>query len=202
MATTRPITTRTVGQAGRMRRVATLLALSAVLVVATATAAAAKSTTTTTKPHTTKLVQVGHGSFWTCNAKTTQLLVAVNTLTLHPGDTLNINFIVRNQAAAACNYVAPYAGVAPGPTATALQAGPCGSIGFEILGAHRHNVWPGAQVSNCPALGYAQLAPGATVSGTGTWNQLKPNSTQRIAPGHYTLAVEGHFTFPLIIASN
>ncbi len=145
-----------------------------------------------------KLAQAGHATFWDCSSKTTELLVAVNTLTLHPGASLDISFTVRNGATASCNYTAPYAGVAPGPTSTALTAGPCGSVGYEIEGPHHHNVWPGVQVVNCPALGFAQLAAGATVSGTGSWNQTKPNSTHRVAPGNYTLVVENkHFSFPL-----
>ncbi len=105
---------------------------------------------------------------------------------------------MRNGATASCNYTAPYAGAAPGPTSTALTAGPCGSVGYEIEGPHHHNVWPGVQVVNCPALGFAQLAAGATVSGTGSWNQTKPNSSRRVPPGNYTLVVENkHFSFPL-----
>jgi hypothetical protein len=149
-------------------------------------------------PSAPKLAQVGHTAFWNCSARTTMLLVAVNTLTLHPGASLDISFTVRNGATASCNYTAPYAGVAPGPTSTALTAGPCGSVGYEIQGPNHHNVWPGVQVVNCPALGFAQLAPGATVSGTGSWNQTKPNSTHRVPPGTYTLVVENkHFSFPL-----
>jgi hypothetical protein len=145
-----------------------------------------------------KLAQSGHTTFWDCPATTTVLLVAVNTLILHPGTALDISFTVRNGATASCNYTAPYAGVAPGPTSNVLTAGPCGSVGYEIQGPHHHNVWPGAQVVNCPALGFAQLAAGATVSGTGSWNQTKPNSSQRVPPGNYTLVVENkHFTFPL-----
>ena len=74
-------------------------------------------------------------------------LALVDTLTLHPGATLTITFTVRNGAATPCNYTAPFAaGAAPGPTATTLEAGPCGSVGFEILGPHLANVWPGVQV--------------------------------------------------------
>jgi hypothetical protein len=86
-------------------------------------------------------------------------------------------------------------------TAASLQAGPCGSIGFEIVGPGGRNVWPGAQVVNCPALGFAQLRPGATVSGTGSWNQTRPNSAARVPVGTYTLVVDDkHFSFPLRIA--
>lgn len=170
----------------------------AVGVLASGGVAAAKSTKS---PPTPKLVQVGHGTFWECNAKTTQILVGVNALTLHPGSTLDIDFVVRNEAAAECNYVAPYAGATPGPTATALQAGPCGSIGYEVVGAHRKNVWPGPQAFNCPALGFAELQPSATVSGSGTWNQDKPGSSHRVPTGSYTLVVDGHFDFPLHVVS-
>jgi hypothetical protein len=56
---------------------------------------------------------------------------------------------------------------------------------------------------NCPALGFAQLAPGAAVTGTGTWNQDKPNTSQRVAPGKYTLIVDNkHFSFPLQVSSS
>ncbi len=182
------------------------LAVAALAPLGSVGAAAGASTKppkpSATKPSAPKLVQLGHGTFWECNAKTTQLLVAVNTLKLHPGAALDINFVVRNQAAAECNYVAPYAGSAPGPTSTALQAGPCGSIGFEIIGAHRKNVWPGPQAFNCPALGFAELQPSATVSGTGTWNQDKPNTSSRVPAGSYTLVVDGHFDFPLHVVSH
>jgi hypothetical protein len=166
-----------------------------------AAAKPAQSTKTTKTLSASKLVQVGHGTFWECKAKTTQILVGVNTLTLHPGSTLNIDFVVRNEAAAECNYVAPYTSQAPGPTSTALQAGPCGSIGYEIVGAHRKNVWPGPQAFNCPALGFAQLQPSATVSGSGSWNQDKPGGSGRVPAGSYTLVVDGHFDFPLHVDS-
>ncbi len=107
---------------------------------------------------------------------------------------------MRNGAKTPCNYTAPYAGIALGPTSTTLTAGPCGSVSFQILDAHGHNVWPGNEVVNCPALGSAQLAAGATVSGTGSWDQTKPDSMRRVAPGNYTLVVENkHFVFPLRI---
>jgi hypothetical protein len=148
-----------------------------------------------------KLAQVGHAVFWECPAKTTELLVAVNTLTLHPGATLDISFTVRNTGTTACHYTAPYAGVAPGPTATTLSAGPCGSVGYLIRRPHNSNVWPGPQLVNCPALGVAQLAAGSTVSGTGSWNQTKPDSTRRVPVGDYTLVVNDnrHFSFPLSV---
>ncbi len=56
---------------------------------------------------------------------------------------------------------------------------------------------------NCPALGFAQLAAGATVSGTGSWNQDKPNSTRRVAPGTYRLVIDNTpFSFPLHVAKS
>ncbi len=169
------------------------LALSVLLPVAGPAAAEASAAA-----GQTKLAHVGHATFWDCPAKTTDLLVAVNTLTLHPGVSLNISFTVRNAGTSSCNYTAPYADVTPGPTSSGLTAGPCGSVGYEIEDSHRHNVWPGAQVVNCPALGTAQLASNATVSGTGSWNQTKPNSTHRVPVGAYTLVVENkHFSFPL-----
>ncbi len=174
-------------------------ALSAAVPVAAFTAPAAAAPRKGTTIHkAAALVQTGHAAFWDCPAKTTAMLVAVNTLTLHPGATLTLSFTVRNTGTASCNYTAPYAGAAPGPTSTTLAAGPCGSVDFEVDDSHHHNVWPGAQIVNCPALGFAQLAAGTTVSGSGSWDQTKPNSTDRIAPGTYTLFVENkHFSFPL-----
>jgi hypothetical protein len=164
-------------------------------------AAGAKKGTTLAKAPT--LAQSGHAAFWNCPAKTTELLVAVNTLTLNPGATLDVSFTVRNAGPSSCNYTAPYAGVVPGPTSTALTAGLCGSLGFQVKDSHHHTVWPGAQVVNCPALGFARLAAGATVSGTGSWNQDKPNSTHRVAPGTYRLVIDNtHFSFPLHVAKS
>jgi hypothetical protein len=149
-----------------------------------------------------KLALAGHHTFWECTGKTTEILIVVNKLTLHPGDTLSMTFIVRNGATAPCNYVAPYAGAAPGPTSTALQIGPCGSMGFEIQGSHHSNVWPGSKPFNCPALGFAQLQPNATVQGAGSWAQTRPSGSGRVAAGNYTLVVDGHFSFPLHIAAH
>src|SRR5579872_6889412 len=117
----------------------------AVLVLPPGLAAAAKRSTTTHHSSAPKLNAVGNVKFWECPSKTTKMLVAVNTLTLHPGSTLSITFIVKNTGTNPCNYTAPYAGIAPGPTSATLQAGPCGSIGYEITTSHGHEVWPGPQ---------------------------------------------------------
>jgi hypothetical protein len=164
--------------------------------------AAAKSKAphhSTTSP---KLAQEGYGTFWECPAKTTSFLVAVNRLDLHPGQTLNVDFIVKNLSTTACNYVAPYAGAVPGPTAATLQIGPCGSMGFEIEGAHHRDVWPGVEPFNCPALGFAQLQPNGTVVGSGSWAQSRPTGLHRVSTGSYTLVVDGHFSFPLKIEAH
>ena len=124
--------------------VALTVTLSAVAVSPSA-AAPKKGTALAKKP---KLAQAGHATFWDCPSKTTELLVVVNTLTLHPGATLTVSFTVRNGGTTSCNYTAPYASVAPGPTSTSLTAGPCGSVGYQIENSHHHNVWPGAQVVN------------------------------------------------------
>jgi hypothetical protein len=172
------------------------------IVLAAATLAAVPATAGGSTAHHTarvvKLAQEGRGTFWECPAKTTELLVGVNRLTLHPGDTLKVDFVVKNLGTTACNYVAPYASVAPGPTTTTLQAGPCGSMGFQIDGPHHKNVWPGTEPLNCPALGFAQLQPQAAVIGVGQWGQTLPTGTKRIPAGSYTLVV-GHFSFPLKI---
>lgn len=160
----------------------------------------AKTTTTARKksaPAKPKAVEVGHSTFWECKALSTKVLVALSSLTLHVGTPLTINFVVRNTGTAPCHYVAPYADVAPGPTAAVLQAGPCGSIGFDVVAANKHNVWPGPAAFNCPALGFAQLEPGASVSGSGTWAENKPGSTAHVAAGRYTIVVDGHFRFPV-----
>ncbi len=175
-------------------------ALSALAPIAWGAGPAAAARKGTTLAKAPALAQTGHAAFWSCPAKTTELLVVVNTLTLHPGAPLRVSFTVRNSGTASCNYTAPYAGAAPGPTSTVLTAGPCGSVGFEIENAQRHDVWPGDEVVNCPALGFAQLAPGATVSGTGSWDQTKPNSTRRVTPGTYRLVItRTPFSFPLHI---
>jgi len=197
------------GRASRRRSMLLSMTVLAALMMAGLTglagpaAAAKEKGTTITIAKAPKLAETGQATFWDCPSRTTLLLVVVNTLTLHPGATLDVSFTVRNGAKTSCNYTAPYAGVAPGPTSTTLMAGPCGSVDFQIDDAHHHNVWPGDEVVNCPALGFAQLAAGATVSGTGAWDQTKPNSTHRVRPGNYTLVVENkHFSFPLRVAKS
>ena len=96
----------------------------------------------------------------------------------------------------------PLRGGRAGPTSTTLEAGPCGSIGYEIVGPHQRNVWPGDRVVNCPALGFAQLAPGATVTGTGSWNQTRPDGAQRVPVGNYTLVVNRRFSFPIHVVAH
>ena len=183
--------------------VATGLVVAALVLPAGLPAAAKSTTTTTHHSSAPKLDELGHVRFWECPSKTTQMLVAVNTLTLHPGSPLTLTFVIKNGGSASCNYTAPYAGTTPGPTSTALEAGPCGSIGFEVETSRGHEVWPGPQLLNCPALGFAQLAAGATVSGTGTWNQDKPNSSDRVAPGTYKVVVDNkHFSFSVRVAAS
>lgn len=187
---------------GAVTMAAAAIVAVALLVSALGTpAGAAKKGTTLAKAPA--LAQSGRAVFWDCPARTTDLLVALNTLTLRPGATLRISFTVRNTGSSSCNYTAPYAGTEPGPTSTALTAGPCGSVGFQVQDARHHTVWPGAQVINCPALGFAELAAGATVSGAGSWNQDKPNSTHRVPPGTYRLVIDDtRISFPLHVAKS
>jgi hypothetical protein len=187
------------------RRLPAAVLLAAVSALALAAPAAAASHHKKAAPPPApshKLLLQGNVVFWECPAKTTKALVGVNSLTLHPGNTLTINFIVRNTGALPCNYVAPYAGVVPGPTAPTLQVGPCGSMGFEIEGARHRNVWPGLATFNCPALGFAQMAPDGTVVGSGSWSQTSGGGTKRVAPGSYTLVVDGRFAFALKVAAH
>jgi hypothetical protein len=176
-----------------------LLAMAAVGLTSVSAASSAGASTALRAGKAPKLFQLGHATFWECPAKTTELLIGVNQLTLHPKDILKIDFVVKNLGTAACNYVAPYAGATPGPTAPTLQVGPCGSIGFKIEGAHHKNVWPGVEPFNCPALGFAQLQPQASVIGSGQWGQTLPIGLKRVKPGSYTLVVGKNFSFPLKI---
>ncbi len=179
------------------------LVAAVLMIVAAPFAAGAKSPHKASVRASAKLAQAGHGTFWECGAKSTGLLVGVNRLTLHPAQVLNLDFIAKNDGTTACNYVAPYAnGGAGGAVSSALQIGPCGSMGFTIEGKHHHNVWPGLAAFNCPALGFAELQPGAAVIGSGSWAQTAPNSLKRVRPGRYTLLVDGQFKFALTIAAH
>jgi hypothetical protein len=193
------------GRLGDMVKTGQALAAiaTAVLIMAAAPSpAGAKTTHKTTAQSPPKLAQAGHGTFWECSAKSTGLLVGVNRLTLHPSQVLNLDFIAKNNGTTPCNYVAPYVSGGTGVVSTALQIGPCGSMGFTIEGQHHRNVWPGVAAFNCPALGFAQLQPGASVIGSGSWAQTSPNSLKRVRPGRYTIVVDGQFKFPLTIAAH
>jgi hypothetical protein len=159
-------------------------------------------TTTQARTANPRLVQVAHTGFWDCPPRTTNVMVVVHALTVRPGSPLTLSFVVRNTGRRPCNYIAPAGGTAPGPaTMSHLDAGPCGSLNFEINDNTHHNVWPGPFVFNCPALGFAQLPPGSSVSGTGTWDGTKPGVKAPLPPGRYTLLVDGHFRFPLVVLS-
>ena len=119
----------------------------------------AKSTTTTTHHASPKLAQLGHVKFWECPSKTTQMLVAVNTLTLHPGETLDITSPSGTAAPASCNYTAPFAGDDTRADRHHAAGRPCGSIGFEIASPHGHEVWPGPQLSTAPPWASRGLPP-------------------------------------------
>jgi hypothetical protein len=200
---------RPIGQAvtmpARYRPLLVLLAAVAVLgvgIVPAAGAATHKAHHRAPNASTAPLAEKGKGVFWDCRPKTTALLVAVNRLVLHPGQALDLDFIVKNQGKVGCDYVAPYTGTAPGPTSPTMLLGQCGSMVFDVLGAHNRKVWPGLKTPTCPALGYAQLAPGATAIGSGTWDQTSGSSSKRLAVGNYTLVIDGQFKFPLRISAN
>jgi hypothetical protein len=149
----------------------------------------------------TRRSRTAHVAFWECPAKSTSVLVAVDALVLHPGQTLHLSFIAKNLGQAACSYVAPYAGVVPGPTAAALAMGPCGSLPFVVDNKHGHNVWPGTAAFACPALGYAQLASGQVVQGTGSWDLTRGGSTAHVPPGTYTVVVDKVLRIPLRVTA-
>ena len=117
-----------------------------------------------------KLLQQGPVTFWECKAKTTQASDRGELATLHPGDQLKLNFIVRNEGTKPCNYVVAARRRRARATAPTLPMGPCGAIGFEIdIEAHNQMVWPGVttvQLSR-PELS-ASWRPVATVVGSGT----------------------------------
>lgn len=148
-----------------------------------------------------RLAQRGHGAFGQCPASTTTLLIAVNRLALHPGQTLTVHFVAKNRGAAACTYTGPLGEPSTGSATTSLQMGPCGSMGYEIVGAHHKNVWPGHAEFGCPALGFAHLQAGGSASGSGQWDQMLPNGS-RVRPGSYTLVVDGRFTFRLRVEAH
>jgi hypothetical protein len=174
-------------------------ALVTLLIVAPAGASSHRRTPPPVPTH--KLVVQGPITFWECPSKTTKVLIAVSSLKLHPGDQLKLNFIVRNAAAKPCGYVVPVAG-SGGATAATLGMGPCGAVGFEILGAHNRMVWPGVKPFNCPALTFAQLGTNAAVVGSGSWDQSNQSGTGRVAAGHYVLMVDDHYAFALTLLKN
>jgi hypothetical protein len=86
-----------------------VLVLSAAAAVLALLGPAASGTAGASTSHRSapKLAQLGHACFWECPAKTTTLLVAVNTLTLRPGNTLIIGVTVRSNGTSSCNDTAP-----------------------------------------------------------------------------------------------
>lgn len=183
----------------RMGVATTALALSAIGVAAIPAAAVERAAHH--NDAVSRLSQHGHGAFGECPASATTLLIAVNRLELHPGQKLEVHFIAKNQGTSACTYTGPLNGTATGSAASSLEMGPCGSVGYEVEGAHHRNVWPGRAVFGCPALGFAHLQPGGTASGSGQWDQVLPSGS-RVRPGSYALVVDRRFSFRLRVEAN
>ena len=194
---------RSVGQSGGMGRApGGRWAAGLVGAVASAAIAVAPAGASGSGAHAPKLAQVGHAVFWECPAKTTELLVAVNTLTLHPGATLDISFTVRNTGTTACRYTAPYYRGCARPTVTTLTAGPCGSVGYEIHGPHGGDVWPGPEIVNCPALGFARAGAGRHRVGHGFVgpDEAQQHPARPAGRLHPRRRDHRHFSFPIRVA--
>ncbi len=104
--------------------VAASAAVVTLLLAGTTSMAGAAPRKGTTLAKAAQLAQSGHAAFWECPAKTTEMLVAVNTLNLHSGSTLHISFTVRNDGTVSCNYTAPYARRGPRPHVHGVDGGP------------------------------------------------------------------------------
>jgi hypothetical protein len=182
----------------------TLLPTAALPTTAVPAVAATADSTTTTSPTITRSAHVAYEG---CPAKDVVLSVSVNRHTFVTGQPVTYRVSLHNLSGQRCN--------APGEQSPPQQSqlgggplgfllGPCSPLPVIIDNAKGVDVFPGPEAISCPAILGPSLAAHATISTTGTWDQmeggLRPARIATPAPvGRYRIVVAGKVTVPITI---
>ncbi len=190
--------------------VLTLAALTVFPATSPAAAAApAADYATTTSPTVTRSAHVAYAG---CPAKDVVLSVSVDHHTFVMGQLVTYRVSLHNLSGQRCSV--------PGDQSTPRQPngndsslgggplgfllGPCSPLPVAIDNANGVDVFPGLQAISCPALLGPPLGAHATLSTTGTWNQmeggLRPARIATPAPaGRYRIVVAEKVSVPVTI---
>jgi hypothetical protein len=182
---------------------------AAATTTAAAAAAADHATTITTSPTVTRSAHIAYEG---CPAKDVMLSVSVNRHTFVTGQPVSYRVRLHNLSGQRCNV--PGAQSPPqlpngndsslggGPLGFLL--GPCSPLPVAVDNAKGVDVFPGPEAISCPAILGPSLASHATLSTTGTWDQmeggLRPARIATPAPvGRYRIVVGGKVSVPITI---
>jgi hypothetical protein len=146
-------------------------------------------------------VASGHVAFGTCKAHEASVQVSLSQSAFPRSAPVTFTVTARNVGTASCSYTAS------GDTTASQTAGPCGTFSAVIKNSKGVNVWPGTAVFHCPMLTSKTLAPGASVTARGSWDQESigfPSPTSKsskVTPGHYRIIVNGKLSLPFTLRS-
>jgi hypothetical protein len=176
---------------------------------ATATATATADSTAATSPTITRSAHVAYEG---CPAKDVVLSVSVNRHSFVTGQPVTYRVSLHNLSGLRCNVPGEQSppqqpngndsSLGGGPLGFLL--GPCSPLPVTVDNAKGVDVFPGPEAISCPAILGPSLAAHATLSTTGTWDQmeggLRPARIATPAPvGRYRIVVAGKVTVPITI---
>jgi hypothetical protein len=181
----------------------TLAAAGAILLLPAVQSAAG---TTTLLPSSRTITRTTRIAYLNCPEPDVVLTASVQRKPFTTGQLVTYKVSIRNRSQRPCgtpngitrlpNPVEPAAGL----------LGPCGELSVTIDDSRGVQVYPGRIAVSCPAILGPPLAPGQTITTTGTWDQTAAVGYQSGAPlgpvprGEYHLVIDGNVTLPVDLA--
>ena len=177
-----------------------VLATLAVLLTTAAPPAAAADKATTTSPAVTRSAHIAYEG---CPAKDVVLSVSVGHDTYLTGQLVTYRVSLHNESGRRCTVPGDQASIllpnanssSPAGGQLGYLLGPCSSLPLTIDNSKGVQVFPGPEAVSCPNFLGPPLGAHATISTTGTWNQmvgggLRPARVPTLAPpGRYRIMV-------------
>ena len=174
-------------------------------------AAAATHTTTTNTTTSSAVTRSAHIAYENCPAKDVVLSLSVPRHTYATGQPVTYRVSLHNESGRRCTVPgAQPSSLLPNANASSLGVtqlgfllGPCSPLPLTIDNAKGVEVFPGPEAISCPAFQGPPLAARATISTTGTWDQvvgggLRPARLPTPAPaGLYRIEVGTKVSVPI-----
>jgi hypothetical protein len=191
------------------------MALSALAPLTVLTAAllppALPAAAATTSPTITRSA---HLAYEGCPAKDVVLTLSVPRHTFGPGQEVTYRVTLHNVSGRSCTVPGQSPPSLPGGKPSGpgggplgFLLGPCSPLPVTVDNAAGVDVSPGADAISCPVILGPALAAHATLSTTGSWDQMeggvRPARIARPAPaGDYRIVVDGKVAVPVTLTRN